>query len=46
MTSFFPVSVLISNFVGLKAKVETDTGLGQGLGFGLGRVGIDYSSAR
>ena len=49
MTSFFVVSVLVSNFggLGLKAKVETETGLGLGKICGLGlsfkRVGLDYS---
>ena len=36
MTSFFSVSVLVSNFagLGLKAKIEIETGLGLGLCYG------------
>ena len=47
MTSFFPVSVLVSNFAGLgfEAKVEIGFGLGKILQSRswLRRVGFDYS---
>ena len=53
MTSFFSVSVLVSNCagLGLEAKIDNETGLGLGLGkilglsldLGLAGVSLDYS---